>query len=77
MIYLTEEISSQENMEAWFSQLSDPAFPLKKGTILEQLKPRFCLLQFCTTYCRICIPCPRLAVKSGRWFAWGYYCHTI
>lgn len=46
MIYLTEEISSQENMEAWFSQLSDPAFPLKKGTILEQLKPDFVCCNF-------------------------------
>ena len=40
MIYLSEETSSQENMEAWLSQLSDPEFPLLKDSVLKLLKPR-------------------------------------
>ena len=35
MIYLSEETSSQENMEAWFSQLSDPEFPLVKDSVFH------------------------------------------
>lgn len=46
MIYLSEETSSQENMEAWFSQLSDPEFPLVKDSVLKLLKPRLVTCNF-------------------------------
>lgn len=54
MMYLTEEISSQENMEAWFSQLSKPDFPLAKGTILEQIKPVFVCCDFAERSAEFC-----------------------
>lgn len=40
MLYLTNELSSQENMEAWLSQLKNPQFGLVKDSILELLEPR-------------------------------------
>ena len=46
MIYLSEETSSQENMEAWLSQLSDPEFPLLKDSVLKLLKPRLVACNF-------------------------------
>ncbi len=46
MIYLSEETSSQENMEAWLSQLSDPEFPLLKDSVLKLLKPRLVSCNF-------------------------------
>lgn len=46
MIYLNEETSSQENMEAWLSQLSDPEFPLLKDSVLKLLKPRLVACNF-------------------------------
>lgn len=46
MIYLSEESASQENMEAWLSQLQDPEFPLVKGTLLQHLKPQFVSCNF-------------------------------
>ena len=41
MIILKEEISSQENMEAWLSQLGHPDNPISNKGLLEHLKPRF------------------------------------
>lgn len=38
MIYLSEETSSQENMQAWLSQLENPEFALVKDSVLELLE---------------------------------------
>ncbi len=46
MIYLSEETASQENMEAWLSQLKDPAFPLVKDTLLHFVEPQFVSCNF-------------------------------
>lgn len=40
MLYLSEETSSQKNMEAWLQQLNNPQFGLVKDSILEILEPR-------------------------------------
>ena len=61
MIYLSEETSSQENMEAWFSQLSDPEFPLVKDSVLKLLKPRLV-----TKIRRVCLYRRRLAAEPGK-----------
>lgn len=41
MIVLKEGVSSQEDMQAWFSQLSDPEFPVSRSGLLALLKPQF------------------------------------
>jgi acyl-coenzyme A thioesterase PaaI-like protein len=46
MIVLKEEISSQENMEAWLSQLGHPDNPISNKGLLEHLKPRFVSCDF-------------------------------
>lgn len=46
MIYLTDEISSQENMAGWLSQLSHPDFPIANEGVLALLKPRFVSCNF-------------------------------
>lgn len=46
MIYLSEESASQENMEAWLSQLKEPEFCLVKGTLLRFLEPQFISCSF-------------------------------
>ena len=63
MIYLSEETSSQENMEAWFSQLSDPEFPLVKDSVLKLLKPR---LVTCNFEEKVCLYRRRLAAEPGK-----------
>lgn len=46
MIYLSDDRNSQEDMEAWLGQLSDPNFSMVKNTILSQLKPRLVTCDF-------------------------------
>lgn len=40
-ITLKDEISSQENMEQWLSQLGHPDNPISNNGVLEHLKPQF------------------------------------
>ena len=40
-ITLKDEISSQENMVQWLSQLGHPDNPISNNGVLEHLKPRF------------------------------------
>lgn len=46
MITLKDEISSQENMEAWLSQLGHPDNPISNKGVLVHLKPRFVSCDF-------------------------------
>ena len=46
MIILKDEISSQENMEAWLSQLGHPDNPISNNGVLKDLKPRFVSCDF-------------------------------
>ena len=46
LITLKEEISSQENMEQWLSQLTHPDNPISNNGVLEHLKPRFVSCDF-------------------------------
>ena len=46
MILLKDEISSQENMEAWLSQLGHPDNRISNRGLLEQLKPKFVSCDF-------------------------------
>lgn len=46
LITLKEEISSQENMEQWFSQLGHPDNPISKKGVGQYLKPRFVSCDF-------------------------------
>lgn len=41
MMTLEQDISTQENMEAWYRQLDDENFPLVRRGILSLIKPRF------------------------------------
>ena len=46
MITLKDEISSQENMEAWLSQVGLPDCPISSEGVLAMLKPRFVSCDF-------------------------------
>ena len=46
MIILKDEISSQENMEAWLSQLGHADNPISNNGVLKDLKPRFVSCNF-------------------------------
>lgn len=46
MVILKDGVSSQENMQGWISQLSDPEFPIAKAGLLSLLKPRFISCSF-------------------------------
>ena len=41
MVTLKDEISSQENMEQWMSQLGHPENPISNKGVLVRLQPQF------------------------------------
>ena len=46
MIQLTEEISSQENMTAWLSQVENPESSMVRDSVLSLLQPRLVSCDF-------------------------------
>ena len=46
MVTLKDEISSQENMEQWMSQLGHPENPISNKGVLVRLQPQFVSCDF-------------------------------
>ena len=53
MVTLKDEISSQENMEQWMSQLGHPENPISNKGVLVRLQPQFVSCDFEKRF-----PCP-------------------